>query len=161
MATATFNKLATITLPSAQSSVTFSSLPTGYSDLAIMGQFNLTSSIEAFRIYFNNDFSGGNYNVALLGGNGSAASGGASNGSMVYYKGSGSGSLALKMDILGYRDTTKKTMSVHTIAAPDVWTGLYVNRWLSSNDAITSVTLKCDLSTLTAGSTFSLYGIAG
>lgn len=126
-----------------------------------MGQFDLTNSLEAFRIYFNNDINNGSYNVALMGANGQQASGGASNGSMIYYEGSGTGSMSIKMDILDYTSSNKNAVSLHTISNPDSWVGQYVNRWLASTDPVTSVTLKCDLSTVAAGSVFSLYGVAG
>lgn len=160
MITRTFDKLATITLANNANSITFSSLPTSYRDLVLMGQFNLTNTLEAFRIYFNSDYSGGNYNVALIGGNGSAASGGASNGSMVYYRGAGTGALAMTMNIMDYTDTNKYVMTNHMIAEPGQWVGHYVNRWLSNTAAVTDITLKCDLSNISAGSTFSLYGVA-
>jgi len=72
----TYEAIATQTLGSAAASVTFSSIPSTYTDLVIVCSIQSTSSANTdtrYHLRFNND-SGTNYSTTFLLGNGSTAS---------------------------------------------------------------------------------------
>ena len=156
----TYEAIATQTLGSAASSVTFSSITGTYTDLILI--FDGTTASGGYpSLRFNGD-TGTNYSATVMRGNGSAA------GSTRY-------STANEMDIamgsplstsqnniiiqvMNYSNsTTYKTILARTNNA-SVETGAGVGLWRSTS-AITSVTLKSNSPNFDVGSTFSLYGI--
>ena len=70
--TATYDCIATTTLSSAQSSVTFSSISGSYTDLIIISDAILASGNDALGLRFNSD-SGSNYSYTFMYGNGTSA----------------------------------------------------------------------------------------
>jgi hypothetical protein len=72
MATSAITALATITLASNQSTVTFSSISGSYRDLRLVGS-GFMSGADDFLITFNSDSTNTNYNGMALTGTGSAA----------------------------------------------------------------------------------------
>ena len=73
----TYTPIASVTLSSAQSSVTFSGIPQTYTDLVLVSNAVLSSSV-GFGIYFNGD-TGSNYSFTYLYGDGSSAASGRNN----------------------------------------------------------------------------------
>jgi microcompartment protein CcmK/EutM len=71
--TATYEKIATTTLGSAQASTTFSTISGAYTDLVLIVAGVTTSGTEAVAVQVNGD-TGSNYSRTVLLGNGSAAS---------------------------------------------------------------------------------------
>ena len=156
----TYEPIASNTLASATSSVTFSSIPSTYTDLVIV--FNGTTASNGYpSLRFNSD-TGTNYSNTSLRGNGTTAN-------------SARGSSANEMDIayglplsttqntfivqcMNYSNaTTYKTVLART---NNVFreTGAAVGLWKSTS-AITSVTLKTNSPNFEVGSIFTLYGI--
>jgi hypothetical protein len=166
MATNTYVALDKITLGTAAASITFSSIPQGYTDLVLVSNPKVSSNQEAIQVQFNTDTSSGstNYSFTQLYGDGSsAASSRSSNGSSIYLSNGTSASNygAGIFNIMNYSNTTtyKNVLGRFSEAAYVSWAD--VGLWRNT-DAITSLTLTVSGTnkTLSAGSTFSLYGIA-
>jgi hypothetical protein len=157
----TYESIATQTLGSAAATVTFSSIPSTYTDLVLIA-WGGTSGNE-FGLQFNSD-TGTNYGQTALAGNGSTATSTINTS----YNGVGLGGLSSRgaiaiANIQNYSNsTTFKTSLTRTQQTRSGVEAVlaFVNIWRNTN-AITSITIK-DLSgsnNLTSGSTFSLYGI--
>ena len=160
---ATYEPIATTTVAVATSAITFSSIPSTYTDLKIVVNAFTSSDLK---LTFNND-SATNYSQTSLYGNGtSAASIRQSNASFVYFDyGSGTGSSTIPVlwtaDTFSYAGSTYKTSLL--TASNDVNGGGAVERqvclWRS-----TSAINRIDLTSGTAlglliGTTATLYGI--
>jgi hypothetical protein len=166
----TYTPLATNTLGTATSSVTFSSISGSYTDLFIMcdGQ-NATQDGWEAAITFNGD-TATNYSFLYMGGNGSTTS--SSRGSSTaYIPSAGLASWTTvanstgiySFNVMNYSNTTtyKTTIGRNgygsgTYSSTDAVVGL----WRNTN-AITSITLTVRNSgSFKTGTTFTLYGIA-
>jgi hypothetical protein len=163
-----YDSLATVTLSTATSSVTFSGIPAGYKHLQIRGISRITSGSYAQVLYQLNGATGSSYSRHYLFGDGSTTgvSGIASTTSM--YGGVMSGSSqsanifgALVTDILDY-SSTSKNKTIRTLSGVDGNGSGYA--WFSSGaylstDAITSITIIPESSTFVQYSSFALYGV--
>jgi hypothetical protein len=155
----TYDPIATQTLGSSSGSITFSSIPSTYTDLVIVFS-GTTAALVAVDIQFNGDTSA-IYSRAIISGNGSTAS---SDREVNQTQSSIGLSSTTQSDsifqIFNYSNTTtfKTVLSRANVTASllRACVGLY-----RSTSAITSVTLSVtnSASTFSAGSTFSLYGI--
>jgi hypothetical protein len=153
--------LATVAVGSGGSStVTFSSIPSGYSHLQIRGISNATLSGGYLR--FNGD-SGTNYATHYLNGNGSTASAGAvTSSTYIYGILNGSATYAASIvDILDYTNTNKYK-TTRTLSGADENGSGYVNFtsgvWMNTA-AVTSITLSPQSGNFAQYSTFVLYGV--
>lgn len=170
MATNTYVALDKVTVGTATSTVTFSSIPQGYTDLVLVGSVNTSSEGGSVVVRFNSD-TGNNYSFTFLYGTGStAASSRISNGSNIYVQGIAYGSpsaanlfMPFITQIQNYSNTsTYKTVLTRAngnqTAGSDVES--MVGLWRNTN-AISTITLtNNNSSNFSIGSTFSLYGIA-
>lgn len=155
--------LATITLGSAASTVTFASIPATYRDLRLVSQvLSLSGTPTAYgsSIRFNSD-SGSNYSTIYAYGNGASTGSGSEGGTTLSWGQFPNTGGFDTFEILDYSatDKHKSTLGRSGSVSASVW--MYANRWASTS-AITSITLTSpDLGadTFAAGSTFSLYGI--
>jgi hypothetical protein len=155
----TYESIATQTLGSSSGSITFSSIPSTYTDLVIVFS-GTTAALVAVDIQFNGDTST-NYSRTIISGNGSTAS---SDREVNQNQSSIGLSSTTQSDtiwqVFNYSNTTtfKTTLARANVSASLVraCVGLY-----RSTSAITSVTLSVTNSatTFNTGSTFSLYGI--
>jgi hypothetical protein len=162
----TYVALATQTLGTAASSVTFSSIPSGYTDLVLVSNVTGIGNISAgaISIRFNSD-TATNYSATYLIGDGSSATSGRSSNDTRMIVASptlnlGNNPFVNIIQIQNYSNTTtfKTVLSRSNIAATQVAAivGLY-----RSTSAITSITYESyNSQTMSIGSTFSLYGIA-
>ena len=161
----TYEPIASQTLGSAAATVTFSSIPQGYTDLVLVANTAQASGNNSLRFRFNGD-SGSNYSDTYLAGNGTTASSGrdTSQTSGISYAGS---STAIEtnyiVQFMNYSNaTTYKTVLGRSNRASDA-TAADVGLWRSTA-AITSISLAMGGSFPTnnfaTGSTFTLYGIA-
>lgn len=158
----TYVALATQTLGTAAASVTFSSIPSTYTDLFIEVVGKNTTNGAACKIQFNGD-TGSNYSTTWLEGNsGGASSGRNSNDTsgFVYYNGGANTNnwSTANVNIQNYNNSSVYK-TVITRFGNIAQTGAYVNLWRSTA-AITSITLNAITENFQAGSTFNLYGIA-
>ena len=158
----TYTPIATTTLSSAAASVTFSSIPQGYTDLVLITSTasDISSDTNHILCQFNPD-SSSNYSSTFLYGTGSsAASGRASNASGCFIGRHNPTEYGTGIThIQNYSNTTtyKSVLSRGGVASSLLIA--YVNTWRNTS-AITSMTLTpVSASTFDAGSTFTLYGI--
>jgi hypothetical protein len=154
----TYTPIATYTTPSAQSSYTFTSIPSTYTDLVIVGSVKVGSSGDYLGLQFNGD-TGSNYSRTRLSGNGSSASSEreANSVRVNMYNQSSANFYSNILHIMNYANTTtyKTFLSRNDIA--DWNTNAQVGLWRSTS-AITSITLIGG-GNLQADTTFTLYGI--
>jgi hypothetical protein len=146
------------TLSSAASTITFSNVPSTYTDLILVG--DLSSSGTTYSgIRFNGD-TASNYSLTDVYGTGSGAV--SSRQSNITGGGSGdtSGSgTVLIYQIMNYSNTTSYKAAISRNGSPSTNTVMSVTLWRSTA-AINSVTLYTGTaSTWVTGSTFTLYGI--
>ena len=166
MATNTFIALDKVTLTSNASDVTFSSIPSGYTDLVVvvMGASTTAgSSTNGLRWQINGD-TGSNYSETQIYGDGSTAT--STRGTNATDIGAGllmqtsAGYFATNIiSFMNYSNTTTyKTMLTRNGGA-SVSTAANIALWRSTS-AITSIKFYRLTDQLKSGSTFSLYGIA-
>jgi hypothetical protein len=156
----TYVPLATTTVGSGVTTVTFSSIASSYTDLVIVVNASLTAPDSNLDYRFNGD-TGTNYSYISMSGNGSSAS---STGAANTTKG--------RLDNFGYLDTTMSTHIVQVMNYANTTTNkttlsrgnnsangtsAAVNLWRSTV-AVNSISLISGV-TFVSGSTFSLYGI--
>jgi hypothetical protein len=158
---ATYELIATYTVPSTTTSYTFTSIPQTYTDLILVGS---TTSAGTTDIRFNSD-SGSNYGMAQMWG---------PNGSDVYSQGAGGntaitngdsgttvGASPFVSNIFQYTNTNIYKRII-TEADDDRYGRAYkiTGHWRNLA-AITSVSISSSSNGMNAGSVFTLYGISG
>lgn len=164
----TYEAIFTETLASAQASVTFSSIPSTYTDLVLVVTAKSSSTDTVVVAQFNSDTSnsGTNYSYTRIYGNGtSALSDRASNNAWIPV-----GRLTTSSDshfgqgiahLMNYANaTTYKTVLTRGDNASSM-TNASVGLWRATPAAISTIVISVanGASNLAAGSTFSLYGI--
>jgi len=155
----TYEPIATQTLGTAAASVTFSSIPSTYTDLIIVVGSVATSGGNNCRYYYNSDNSSGLYSRTTLSGNGSTASSSRGTGSNYNFAAYATTTQGINIiNIFNYANTNVFKTSIIRGGVADDSTLTRVNLWRNTN-AITSITVDTDGSTWVAGSTFTLYGI--
>jgi hypothetical protein len=159
--TSTYEKIATTTLVSAASSVTFSSLGS-YTDIVIVSVPSITSGSAGVRIRFNSD-TGSNYSQTDIYGNGTIADStldsNRTSGKLTNtISPSTNFNFNLLVNVMNYSNaTTYKTyLARGNIASGG--TEAVVGLWRNTA-AITDIQLFSAASTFAIGSTFTLYGI--
>lgn len=167
---ATYEPIATTTLGSATSTITFSSIPATFTDLRLVvaGKcVNTSLSYGTFIARFNSD-SGSNYSYTWLYGDGTSATSARATsltGQRLYIiadtDGSATASLAT-LDIFSYAGSTFKTM-LHEHSNDSNSAGVNVGRrvllWQSTS-AITTIELSnLSFTNFATGTTATLYGI--
>ena len=157
---ATYTPIATQTLGSTASTVTFSSIPSTYTDLVIISAAKSTGSTESIMLRFNGD-SGNNYSFTYLFGTGTAAnSGRQSNLSFALGGFASQNYQANIVNIMNYADTTTYNTSLERRNDASTQVFQSVSLWRNTA-AITSLTLQPENGqSFASGSTFTLYGIA-
>jgi len=164
MPTMTYEPIATQTLGSAAASVTFSSIPSTYTDLVIVTNFTTSvNDLYGHYVQVNGD-TGSNYSRTIVYGNGtSAASARQSNNTSLYF-----GTWSIDIDTTdravttiffnNYSNATTFKTAIGRYSVASVEVGVGVGTWRNTS-AITSINLALNSSTYAAGSTFTLYGI--
>jgi hypothetical protein len=163
----TYEPIATYTLSSNQNDITFSSIPSTYTDLIIVfngKSTNAGSSTNGMRCRVNSD-TGSNYSQTNLTGNGSSATSSKDNSVSYFECGeiAQTDNTALSQNIIhimNYANTTTYKTILCRADTATVLTRTIVSLWRSTS-AINSVTLSRDFGTnqIKAGSTATLYGI--
>jgi hypothetical protein len=158
MSTNTYVALDTKTLVAAVPSVTFTSIPQGYTDLVIVIAGTSSTSAEIY-CQFNGD-TGSNYSRTFMyGDGGSAVSGRNSSGTAFSVGFRGTNQSVARVNIMNYSNTTTyKTVLARSDAA-DIVTVAEAALWRSTV-AINSVYLYSGSGTFSTGSTFTIYGVA-
>lgn len=152
--------LASVTLTSGQSTVSFSSLSQSYKDLRlVICPQNYTASAW-IGIRFNSD-SAANYSRVGIRGNGSTATSYSVASETAAFVDSPSANEVIQVNVMGYSDTDKHKVLLNRADSVADNAGGTVGRW-ASTAAITSITITTtSAETYGAGSTFNLFGIRG
>lgn len=164
-----YESIATATVSTATSSVTFSSIPSGYTHLQIRASI-VPAGEDNIVIEFNAD-NGNNYSAHQIQGDGASATAYAITSSTMYIMGlmqnNSNAPFRAVYDILDYKDTSKYK-TVRGLAGQDGNTastgyrvGLHSGNWRSTS-AITSIKLYTVYGNfIGANSHIALYGIKG
>jgi hypothetical protein len=152
----TYEPIATTTLGSTQTSVTFNSF-SGYTDLVLVASVSSSGGGGVASLRFNGD-SGSNYSDTYMYGNGTTAASGRDVSQTVMSAGDYPSSGTFSVNIYNFQNysnsTTNKTVLMRhstngvTVASVGLW---------RNTAAITSIVLSSG--GYAAGSTFTLYGI--
>lgn len=151
--------LATVTLASSASSVTFSNIPATYRDLVLL--HSSQNSTQAANTWFRyNGDTGSNYNgVVMSSQGGNITSSSYSNNGVGFVGSTENGAIGnLTVNIFDYAQTDKHKTAVSRNSVSPNNVSSRVLRWASTS-AITSINIQTDGGTWAAGATFSLYGI--
>jgi hypothetical protein len=155
----TYEAIATQTLGSAAASVTFSSIPSTYTDIRLIVTGSL-SAADNTAIRLNGD-TGSNYSSTYLGGNGSAASSGRFTSTTQALLGylDITTQMVQKFDFMNYSNTTTNKTILCRSDSSSVFVEASVGLWRNTA-AINEITLKFfSGANFNTGSTFTLYGI--
>jgi hypothetical protein len=156
--TGTYTLINSSTLGSAQSSVTFSSIPGTYIDLVLVMDATATTNFTNTKIVLNSD-TGTNYSWTNLKGDGSTASSAQGSTTANLYLGlvnTGRGTYRFMFQDYSNATTFKTILSAGGLAGNRVEYG--VGLWRNTS-AITSIQVVQPADTFASGSTFKLYGI--
>lgn len=163
---ATYTPISATTLGSASNSVTFTSIPSTYTDLILVTTGKNSNSFDAIDIRVGNGSidSGANYGITAMNGNGSAGQTFADSNATSMTNMGITSSATLQTSIFHFMDysntTTYKTVLGRSNVT-DFRVAVIAGLWRSTS-AINQIQLRCDNASynFTAGSTFTLYGIA-
>lgn len=155
----TYIPIATTTLGSAASSVTFSSISGSYTDLVAIVSANADSAGAAITLRFNSD-SGTNYSQTYLYGSGSAASSGrGSNGTEMNIGNTDqTNNQSTIINIQNYSNATTYKTAISKGGGATIGAITYVGLWRSTA-AINAVRIGVNTGNFNSGSTFTLYGV--
>jgi len=167
-----YESIASATGTGSSGTITFNSIPSGYSSLQVRFTAKSTDTSGGVGyVFFYSNNSTRYYWHSLYGTGSTAVTANGSSGQGYMYGGLAYGAAGIAniygvgiVDILDYASTTKnKTyrmfygQDTNNVYSGNVSTGSY----LESTNAITSLTFTADLGNFTTGSTFALYGIKG
>jgi hypothetical protein len=150
----TYEPIETKTLSTAAVSVTFSSVPSTYTDLIMV--FNGVGG-QNISLQFNGD-TASNYSSTRIRGDGSSATTSRWTNITSMYGSYSSGRQSSIWQIQNYSNATIHKTALNRGGGPGDNVEAYVGLWRNTN-AINSVTVIAPASTMDAGSTFTLYGI--
>lgn len=159
----TYVAIASTTLTGTASSVTFSSIPSTYTDLVLVCNLGSTSALQAIIMRANGD-TGSNYSYRTVRGNGSAGSSEQqSNQTQVRIAvavdtSTGAGDENIITHIMSYSNTTTFKTFIGRANQAGTATETNVSMWRSTS-AINQLDIGLTGSTFVSGSTFNLYGI--
>lgn len=159
----TYEPIATTTLGSTSNTITFSSIPSTYTDLRISFVGLASANYIRTRLRFNSD-TGSNYSFTFLAGTGGAVITSTSSG-ISYIQADTEGIITAQpsfysFDIFSYAGSTNKTCltTCNEDKNGSGQVGRFVGLWRSTS-AINSVTIYCSSSTFAVGTTATIYGI--
>ena len=157
----TYTPIATVTASGVSTILVMSSIPSTYTDLILIGQFPKVGA-GSTRINVNSD-TGANYSQTILYGNGTSAASGAETNQtkffLIDYLSSSTTTPNMSiMHFMNYSNTTTYKTFLERSGAADKGTVAQVGLWRNTA-AINRIDVS-DASNFSAGTTFTLYGIA-
>jgi hypothetical protein len=158
--TATYALIASNTLGSATQTVTFTSIPSTYTDLVLIGT-GTSSTWQNVRFRFNSD-SGSNYSNTVVYGDGSGAvsARNISSTALIFATLSNTVQSNFITHIMDYSNTTTNKTVIQRGNDTSLLARADVGLWRNTNtSAISSIELFTISGNLNTGSTFKLYGI--
>lgn len=155
----TYENIATQTLGNAATTVTFSSIPSTYTDLILIIRGNNTSSgNRAGYIQFNGD-TATNYSYTFIQGDGSsAASSRASSQAQAQFSNVLNDNTNSIIQVQNYSNTTTNKTFLARGNSPSTVVQAFVGLWRSTA-AINSIAIFLNADQWASGSNFTLYGI--
>jgi len=153
---ATYEPIATTTTTGSAATVTFSSIPSTYTDLVVVMNFSLSGNNEVLW-QFNSD-TGANYSRTYAEGNGSTASSARGSGSNYIYSLGRTTQMIQLVNINNYSNTTTYKNTLHRFSSAVEIVGMQVGLWRSTA-AISTIGISLSAGTFTNGSVISLYGV--
>ena len=156
----TMTPIATNTLAATASSVTFSSVPQGYTDLVLITSCSSSTNWDAY-IRFNSD-SGSNYSYTVLYGTGSAAGSyrASDTGILQDFQASVNTEISNRItQVMNYSNTTTYKTLLNRANRSNAGTDAIVGLWRNTAAITTLEITSRGANTFAAGSTFTLYGI--
>ena len=159
---ATYEPIATTTLGSAQSSVTFSSIPQTYTDLVLIESFQFSTTSSQSLMKFGDTSS--LYSVTTLRGNGSAANSArfTNDPNIGNTPGNTNSSANIQVTgirhIMNYSNTTTYKTVIQRFGDTTSQVFAVVGLWRNTS-AISTINLNTLAGNYNSGSTFTLYGI--
>jgi len=160
----TYEKIATTTLGTATTTITFSSIPATYTDLRLVLVARAVSTSISVDVRFNSD-TGSNYSKTILYGDGSAAQSGRGTSQTAIGTNYGSAFDAtnpglLTMDLFSYAGSTNKTVlfTVDNDLNGSGETQRTVALWRNTS-AINTIALISSANQFKIGTSATLYGI--
>ena len=160
----TYTPIATTTLGSSQTTITFNSF-SGYTDLRLVAVPKSTVDGMNYMFRFNGD-TNTNYSYTQIRGNGSTVvSGRASNGTFFDNLNQGvytTNPHIYTYDVFNYANSTtfKTILTRFSEMSGTGFTATSVGLWRKTPEPITEITLTAITNQFASGSTFTLYGIA-
>jgi len=156
----TYEPIATYTVPSAQASYTFTSIPSTYTDLILVADMSTGGSANYPSVRLNGD-TASNYSRTYINGDGSSAS--SSRNTESYMTVFGNQITASRvnfiMHFMNYSNTTTNKTALSRKNDASGVMGATVHLWRSTA-AINSILIGSQTSdTFSIGTTFTLYGI--
>ena len=159
----TYTPIARQVLSSTAASVTFSSIPSTYTDLVLVCNLGSTTALQAIIMRANGD-TGSNYSYRMMRGNGSAASAEQQATqtqvriAVAVDTSSNPADENIITNIMNYSNTTTFKTFLGRASQAGTATETSVSMWRSTA-AINQLDIGLTGSTFVAGSTFTLYGI--
>jgi hypothetical protein len=155
----TYTPIATQTLGSTTQTVTFSSIPSTYTDLVIVANGTATTAVSVL-LRFNGD-TASNYSVTYVDGNGTSATSYRDTNYTGGYGGSfynTTSPTVSTINIMNYANSTTYKTALNRTSYPAGFTIASVSLWRNTA-AINSVSMTANLNGFATGTTFTLYGI--
>jgi hypothetical protein len=156
----TLTPIATNTLASTTSNITFSNLPQGYTDLVVIADGKTTGTGWVGLVIQLNADTGSNYSTTYLYGDGSSA--GSGRESNVAYSNSGAISNSKQspniFHFLNYSNTSTYKTFLTRASLTDGWVKAAVGLWRSTA-AITSIKIYHPTDSLASGTIITIYGV--
>jgi hypothetical protein len=156
----TYEPIATQNGTGSSGTITFSSIPSTYTDIICVAVSANTSAATNFTIQVNGD-TGTNYSRTFLNGNGTSATSGRNSGeTRIYFGDVGNTTIPSVNTIhfMNYSNTTTFKTIFGRYGEADIQGGAVVGLWRSTA-AINSISLLSQSNNFTTASTFTLYGI--
>jgi hypothetical protein len=159
----TYEAIKTETLASAQASVTFSSIPSTYTDLVLVCNYATSASTGNALLTFNSDTTALYSETAVVGNGTSATSSRDSAQNSIPISWFGTNSTADRVELIyniqNYANTSTFKTTVGRFNLSERGTGAIVGLYRSTS-AINSLTITNGNNNFATGATFNLYGIA-
>ena len=157
--TGTYTLIASNTVSNTPNTVTFSSIPSTYTDLVLVYNGSLNYTNTYYVMYFNGDTTLSNYSSTLVVGDGTSASSERNSYAKLGFSGSATVPVTTLVNIQDYSNTTTYKTAISGFANTNNQTNASVSLWRNTN-AINSISIYSYYGGLfNNGSTFKLYGI--
>ena len=159
----TYTPIATTTLASSASSYTFTSIPSTYTDLVLVGTYTSNAATQTVNLTVNGDTST-NYSFTYINGDGTSAASSRSTSDNRFAVGwTGTSTTNLENNFIcslqNYANTTTYKTFLSRANSPSRLVTAFVGLWRSTS-AINSISFTPGGNNFIAGSTFTLYGIS-